>query len=402
MAIAGGARDRLRRRPALAAFAGVFAAVLCGFLAIGAVLPVLPRYVRGPVGAGDVAVGVVVGAFAATAFLGRPVGGRLADGPGGRRRIVVAGLALATLGGALLFVPAGVPGLVVARLVLGLGDGWMFTAGVTWIVDLAPGDRRGQAIGMFGLAVWGGVAVGSVLGQALLDAGSYEAVWAFATAAPAVGALLARRVGEPPRAPDVVAAAAASRRTLRAFVPAAAIAPGLALALANVGYGTLAAFVVLLLDDRGIGHGALAFTAFASALVAARLMLGRVPDRVGARRSAVASALGQGAGLVVLATAGSLPAALAGAVVMGTGMSLLFPSLALLVVARAGEASRGAAMGAFTAFFDVGVGLGAPLAGAIAALAGYEAAFLVAACFSAAGAAAAALGGRREGVRSRA
>ena len=60
--------------------------------------------------------------------------------------------------------------------------------------------------------------------------------------------------------------------------------------------------------------------------------------------------------------------ALAGAVVMGTGMSLLFPSLALIVTRRVDEERRGAAIGSFTAFFDVGVGLGAPFAGIIASL----------------------------------
>jgi predicted MFS family arabinose efflux permease len=38
---------------------------------------------------------------------------------------------------------------------------------------------------------------------------------------------------------------------------------------------------------------------------------------------------------------------------------------------------RGSALGAFTAFFDVGVGLGGPLAGATAALAGYPAVFVL-------------------------
>ena len=60
---------------------------------------------------------------------------------------------------------------------------------------------------------------------------------------------------------------------------------------------------------------------------------------------------------------------------MGAGFSLSFPSLALLVVERVDERRRGAAMGAFTAFFDLGVGIGAPLAGAVSALAGYPAAF---------------------------
>jgi predicted MFS family arabinose efflux permease len=78
--------------------------------------------------------------------------------------------------------------------------------------------------------------------------------------------------------------------------------------------------------------------------------------------------------------------ALAGALVMGTGTSLIFPSLALLVVRRVGDAGRGAAMGVFTAFFDAGVGVGAPLAGAIASLTDYRTAFLVAAGFALAGA----------------
>ena len=51
-------RGRLRAaraaHPALVSFAGVFGATFLCFLAIGAVLPVLPRYVRGPIGAGDI------------------------------------------------------------------------------------------------------------------------------------------------------------------------------------------------------------------------------------------------------------------------------------------------------------------------------------------------------------
>ena len=60
---------------------------------------------------------------------------------------------------------------------------------------------------------------------------------------------------------------------------------------------------------------------------------------------------------------------------MGAAFSLIFPSLALLVVNRVPEDRRGVAMGTFTACFDLGVGLGAPIAGAAAALGGYGAAF---------------------------
>jgi predicted MFS family arabinose efflux permease len=56
---------------------------------------------------------------------------------------------------------------------------------------------------------------------------------------------------------------------------------------------------------------------------------------------------------------------------------MLFPSHALMVVGKVGEDRRGSALGAFTAFFDIGVGLGGPIAGATASLAGYPAVFVL-------------------------
>lgn len=386
--------DRLRasraERPALAAFLGVFSATLLCFLAIGAVLPILPRYVTEELGAGNVAVGVVVGAFAISALVGRPIGGRLADRHG-RKTIHATGLAICSLAGLLLFLPFGVPGLILARLVVGLGDGWVFTAGVTWIVDLAPEERRGQTIGMFGLAIWGGLTFGSVIGEGMYALGGYGAVWAFAAVAPLAGLLVARLVPEaPPTAQPVdeeIAAAelgtaltpgGAPAPASAPWIPREALRPGAALALANIGFGTMAGFVVLLLDERGIGHGAAAFTVFSGSVVASRLVLGRLPDLFGARRTALGAGLVQGLGLIAIGAAQSLPAALAAAALMGAGMSLLFPSLALLVVDRVDPARRGAAMGAFTAFFDLGVGLGAPFAGLVASWTGaYPPAFYV-------------------------
>src|SRR6185503_7178323 len=65
-------------RPGVA-FAGVFAVTFSGLLAVGAVLPVLPRYVHGPLDGGDIAVGIVIGSYAVTGLLLRPFAGRLAD-----------------------------------------------------------------------------------------------------------------------------------------------------------------------------------------------------------------------------------------------------------------------------------------------------------------------------------
>jgi MFS family permease len=376
------------RQRFLVAIGGVFAATISSFVALGAVLPVLPRYVHGPIGAGDVAVGVAVGAFAVTAIVARPWAGRLAD-ERGRRVVLLWGTLLAAAGGALLFVPAGVPGVVLSRLVYGAGEGFVFTAGTAWVVDVAPLERRAQAIGLFGLSVWGGISLGAPIGELLLSVGGYEAVWALAALAPLTGAAIASRQAAPPVAPR---AAGAPRPPL---IVREAIGPGIPLALTNASYAVLAGFAVLHLEARGSGNGALVFTAFALAMVAARIGLGRIPDRWGPRRSAVGACLGAAVGVAIVALAGGWQIAILGAVVMGASFALLYPALAVAVVERVPEARRGAALGSLTAFYDAGFGVGGPLAGAIAGLWSYEAAFWAAAAFSLAAAAVAARATRR-------
>lgn len=364
------------RHPGIMASLGVFLAAMMSFLAIGAALPVLPAYVRGPLHSSDLAVGIVVGAFAITAVICRPLAGRQADRRGRRIVMSTGGLVMA-LGGVLYLISDGIPSLIVGRLVSGAGEGLVYTAGATWAVDLAPEDRRGLALGLFGLAVWGGLSLGPVAGELLRSNVSYDAVWILTAALPLIGALIATSLPEPMQVRT--SAEAQVRRGLRAMLPRAAHRPGIALALANVGYAALAGFVVLALKARGIGGGATVFTAFAVAVFASRLVFGRVPDRVGARPTATAAGLLEALGLTTIASATTLPLALLGAVIVGAGFSMLFPSLALMVVGDVEDDRRGSALGAFTAFFDIGVGLGGPIAGATASLAGYPAVFYLSA-----------------------
>jgi MFS family permease len=354
-------------RPGIA-FAGVFAVTFSGLLAVGATLPVLPRYIHGPLDGGDIAVGIVIGSYAVTGLLLRPVAGRLADHRG-RRRTVLLGSVLVAVAGFLYLLPLGIPGLIFARLLLGAGEGTVFTAGSAWIVDIAPPERRGRVIGLYGLSVWAGLSIGPLLGELVLNASGYTLVWLLAGAVPLVGALIALRLPDPfhPKPADGEHHPLIAREAVR---------PGLALALASLGYATVASFVVLHLDARGIGHGATVFGAFATMVVLTRLVGGDLPDRVGPLRVAIAAAAVEAVGLLTMGLAESLAVAIAGALAMGAAFSLLYPSLSLIVVSRVPETRRGAALGTFTAFFDAGIGFGAPLAGVAAVVAGYEGAFL--------------------------
>ena len=222
----------------------------------------------------------MIGAYAVTGLLLRPVAGRLAD-TRGRKPTVLVGAMLVALSG-LLYLPAlGIAGLIVARLILGAGEGAVYTAGSAWIVDLAPEERRGRVLGLYGLAVWGGLSVGPLLGEVLLDAGGYDLVWIVAAALPVLGALIALAARDP-----FVPLPHAEPHPL---IAPEAVGPGFAVGLASFGYAAVATFIVLHLESRGVGHGATVFAAFAAMIVLTRLVFGDLPDRMGAAPVAIAA-----------------------------------------------------------------------------------------------------------------
>jgi predicted MFS family arabinose efflux permease len=84
-----------------------------------------------------------------------------------------------------------------------------------------------------------------------------------------------------------------------------------------------------------------------------------------------------GLALVWLAPWGVL--ALVGATVTGFGYSLVYPGFGVEAVRRAPAESRGLAMGAYTAFLDLALGLANPALGLVAGGLGLGAVFLASA-----------------------
>ncbi|MCX6389381.1 MAG: MFS transporter [Solirubrobacterales bacterium] len=354
-------------------FLPVFSSLLLTFCAVGATLPILPRYVKGPIGGGDVEVGLVIGAYAFAAILARPIGGRFGDRRG-RRPVMIAGVLMTAIAGGIYAVPMGIPGLVLTRMLLGVGEGIVFTSGAAWVADLADASNRGRLVGLYGLSIWSGLSIGPLIGEGIFQAtGSYDAVWIFCALAPLAALPLLIKIPND-RNPNPKSA---QHSGLGSFFPREAIRPGLSMMVGCLGFAAIASFLVLMLDNRGIGHGALAFAAFAISVVVSRFLFGSIPDRIGGRNAAIGAALVEMVGLLLIAVAGSLPVVLVASATIGVGFSLLFPSLALLVLDEVDADRRGAAMGAFTSFFDVGVALGSPLVGIAASAGGYPAAFEV-------------------------
>ena len=335
------------------------------FLGVGATLPALPAAVRAA-GAGGSALGLALGIFPFAALAGRLVAGRATD-RGGRVRTLRAGLAVAALAGALFALPLPVAGLVAARGLHGLADALVYTAASAWVLDRTPADKRPQALSLLGAGIWGGYALGPLVGAAL----DLRAVGLVVVATCALALLLTARL------PDTVAEG--ERLVgLRSLLPRGVALPGVALGLGNLGYAALVGFLVVHLDDRG-GRGAVALTAFSVAVLLGRLLVVPLAARAGIMRTLPYGLTAMAAGLLVIAGTGSTAVAAAAAAVVGLGYCLPFPALATLVAGRVAPAQRGAAIGALTAFYDVFVGLGSVAGGLVVERSGTPAVFVLAA-----------------------
>ncbi len=350
--------------PYMPLYVGVF---FC-FLGIGASLTTVPFYVLDVLRRHEgIAVGTAVALLSLAVVIARPVAGRLADRYG-YKLIMLAGALTCALAGALYAVASSFELVLAVRVLHGVGEALTFQAGLTWLSRIVPQDRRGQLMGLLGVAMWSGITLGGLTAPLVMHAAGFTAVWVFCALTPLIGLAV---IASKPK-PDQEYA-----NTRHAIFPPSALIPGIALALASAGYVALASFVALHLAQRGIANGIVAFNAFGFTYVGVRLKWGRLSDTVGPYRVAFWSGLVEALGLLLVGIAPNLVVAVIGGLVMGAGLSLLFPALTLVVMDNTEKAQHGTALGMYTSFWDLGLAAGAPLAGFIAGLWGYPAIYFV-------------------------
>lgn len=365
------------RRP-FATLVPIMVVVLSAFLIIGVALPVLPLHVNHGLGLGAFVVGLVAGSQFAASLISRVWSGVYADTRGPKGAVVV-GLLTATAGGILYLLSLGFVGtprvsvsvLLLGRALLGGAESFIMTGALSWGLALVGAQSAGKVIAWVGTAMFAALAVGAPIGTALYGIGGFAAVGLATTLVPLVALLFAAPLSAvPPQG---------GHRPSLTTVAGAVWMPGLGAALSSIGFGAILAFSALLFADRGWLPVWLPFSAFATSLIVARVLFGKLPDRLGGARVALVTVFVEAAGLALIWWGPSEIWAAVGAVLTGIGYSLVYPGFGVEAVRRAPPQSRGLAMGAYTAFLDVALGLGSPALGLIAGSAGLGAVFLASA-----------------------
>ncbi len=356
--------DRLLTRP----FQLVVAATLLCFMAFGATLPVVPRFVVERLGYGAGAVGVVFAVHALAAVLVRPVVGRIGD-RFGRRPLVVLGAAVTTVAMLGHLAVGDLALLLVLRALAGAGQAAVVVGTATRALDMAPADRQGEASSYVMVAVQLGFGLGPLVGELALGAAGYAAVWLVGAGGSALVLLVGLRMpAEPVR--DAV--------TVRGLLHPAAVVPGMVLAIGSLGFIGFLAFAPLYAAELGLSAVAPLFLLCSGTIAAVRVVGARIPDRLGAVTAGSAAL-----GLVVLGLlamgAASTPVGLTlGVLVLAAGTAIFAPSMALASVQGVPAGERAQVMATFTLFLDLSSAVGPAVLGVTAARAGFGPTFLAA------------------------
>jgi MFS family permease len=372
-------RGRLVTRP----FLMVTAATAAFFVYVGVLVPIVPRYVEDELGGGEFGVGLNIAAFAVAAIAVRPIIGRLAD-QYGRKAVMIGGSLLAAAAGAASGLTDSLPIFLGLRAIMGVGEASMFVGAATLIADLAPAHRRAEAASYFSVAVFGGLGVGPILGEAVLGDDRFVSAFIvaglFAVIASLVSIGVPARVASPK--PNAVKAPTPSRRPM---FHGAALGPGSVLGFGIAAFAVFSAFVPEHARDIGMSGSGGLFATYSVVCLVLRIVGARLPERLGARRAVTIAFVMEGAALALLAAVPETWALWAAAAIIGVGMAFMYPSLMALTVNRVTDSERAGAVSSFTMFFEIGSAVGGVTLGVVAEVAGKQAAFAGAVLICAAG-----------------
>ncbi len=364
---------------------GVLSAVAFSVaLGFGFVAPALPVFAR-HFGVGRTAAGAVLSVFALMRLCSALFSGRLVN-RFGERIILATGIGIVAVSSALAGLSQTYTQLLVLRGVGGVGSAMFSVSAVSLLIRLVRPDQRGRATGLWsGGFLLGGIA-GPAFGGLVTSASIRAPFFLYAATLALAGGIGLYQLRNTPLA-DRLAPGAPPPMTLRTAVRLPAYRAALGAQFADwMSNGVRSALVPLFVADSlhrsplwtGIG-----FLTVAAVNGAVLFPAGRLADHLGRRPVLVGGCALAGLGIGLLALPASLPVYLAalGTYGLGSGLLDVAPAAVLGDIVRG---RGGTVVATFSMAGDAGAVSGPLIAGRLADVASYEAAF---------GATAAVLGG---------
>ncbi|MSQ15628.1 MAG: MFS transporter [Dehalococcoidia bacterium] len=336
-------------------------ATLTAFGGMSLLIPVMPVYVLG-LGGSTSDIGLVISLFAAVSILFRPFTGRASDMYGSRNTVIV-GAVITLVASSLYIWPVGIPVLLLIRVLHGIGISILSTGAFAYMAEIAPADRRGEAIGLFGMTLSLSFAVGPLLGSIIHSNFGFVALFSVLTAGALISGVLSYFV-RPSAKDDSTALASFS---FGALINRDALLPGVLLFCMASSFAPIATLLPLFSQERELADPGVFFFVQATSIFISRGFAGRLSDNYGRIAVIMPSLLIVAAGVTVLGLSSSAWMFLLAAAIHGTGVGALQPTAIAMAIDRTDRKSVGSAMATVNIFLDFGFAVGAYMVGTLAA-----------------------------------
>lgn len=355
------------------------------------VLPLLATDVFGLTGFASALTFVV--AFGLAKAATNLAAGALAD-RFGRKPVLVAGWLVGLPVPLLIIAAPSWAWIVFANLLLGVNQGLTWSTTVIMKIDLVGPVRRGLATGINEAAGYGAVALtalltGWIAAGAGLRPGPFLLGLAYALLGLGASIVLVRETrGHVEHEQELVERAEAPRwrevfwrTTLRDRSLSAASQAGL---VNNLNDGMAWGLLPLFYAGAGLSVGEIGVLAAAYPAVWAvgQVVTGGLSDRVGRKPLIVAGLLVQAGAIAAIAAGSTFTVWLAAAAVLGLGTAMVYPTLLATIADVADPGWRGAAIGVYRLWRDLGFAIGALATGVLADLLGMSAAIVAVAALT--------------------
>jgi MFS family permease len=340
------------------------------------VVPLLARDVFGLTGF-TVVLSFVL-AFGVTKALANLAAGALADRYG-RKPVLVAGWLVGLPVPLLLIWAPDWSWVILANVLLGINQGLAWSSTVIMKIDLVGPARRGLAMGLNEAAGYGAVALTAlVTGFIAAEAGLRPAPFFLGLAIVGLGlgasVLFVRETRghvslERSSTPDLRWRTVAAKSTFRDPTLSAVSQAGL---VNNLNDGMAWGLLPLFYASHGLAVaeiGVLAAT-YPAVWGLGQIGTGALSDRIGRKGLIVTGMLVQAAAIAWIAASSAFAAWLPAAALLGLGTAMVYPTLLAAVADVAAPSWRGAAIGVYRLWRDLGFAAGAIVAGVLADRAG--------------------------------
>ncbi|AMM50331.1 MFS transporter [Rufibacter sp. DG15C] len=323
------------------------------------IIPELPNYLTS-LGGGEYK-GFIIGLFTLTAGLSRPFSGKLADTIG-RLPVMYFGVAVCVLCGFLYPLVATVAAFMLLRLIHGFSTGFTPTGESAYVADTVPLEKRGAALGMFGLAGSLGLAAGPAIGGEFSRYFSLNALFYCSSGMALLSILVLSGLKETLPNPQKFSMGLLRIKKHEILEPKV-MPPFIVMFLTLFCYGAVLTVVPDFSSSLGIANKGLFFTFYTLSSIGIRFMAGRASDKYGRVTLLRISTLVMALSMLTISLATDKTWFLAGAVVYGIGTGMNSPTLYAWAIDLSDPAHRGRAMATIYIALEAGIGIGALAAG---------------------------------------